>query len=277
MFWFVLVFLLLLWVMIVAFTYVLFYYESANSPYLEHLRSRGSVVIMILRSFLWSLYSHVLVLLTTATALHRDYYRLPPGPANRTPIIFVHGLYHNHTAWYLYLRWFRRWGWSHMKAINLKGKFRSIHEFARILSEEVEKVLAETQNEKVDLVGQSMGGLVIRAYLAENPGGAKIRRVVTLGSPHRGSKLAVFGLGQGAREMIPGSAFLESLNQGVQIPQNGRFYAIHTIVDNMVLPNESATLAWDGVKNLETRIVNHIGLAYCNHTARLVKECLDEE
>jgi len=274
MFWLVL--LLLFWLMGVAFTYLLFYYESANGPHLEVLRSRGSVPIMILRSFFWSLYSHLLVLLTATTALHRDYYSLPVGPADRTPIIFVHGLYHNHTAWYLYLRWFRRWGWSYMKAIKLKGKFRSINEFARILAEEVEKVMAETQSEKVDLVGQSMGGLVIRSYLAEDSGRAKIRRVVTLGSPHRGSKLAVFGLGQAAKEMVPGSAFLESLNQGVQIPQDGRFYAIYTLVDNMVLPNESTKLTWDGVKNLETRIVNHVGLAYCKHTARLVKECLEE-
>jgi triacylglycerol esterase/lipase EstA (alpha/beta hydrolase family) len=232
---------------------------------------------MILRGFLWSLYSHLLVLVTTATALNRKYYSLPLGPADRTPIIFVHGLYHNHTAWYLYLRWFRRWGWSHMKAINLRGKFRSIHEFARILADEVEKVMAESQSDQVDLVGQSMGGLVIRSYLAEGSSQAKIRRVVTLGSPHRGTKLAVFGLGQAAKEMVPGSAFLESLNQGVQIPEGGRFCAIYTIVDNMILPNESAKLTWDGVKNLETRIVNHVGLAYCKHTARLVKECLDEE
>jgi triacylglycerol lipase len=275
MFWLLL--LLLFWLMGVAFTYVLFYYESANGPHLEVLRSHGSVVIMILRGFLWSLYSHLLVLLTTATALNRKYYGLPLGPADRTPIIFVHGLYHNHTAWYLYLRWFRRWGWSHMKAINLRGKFRSIHEFARILADEVEKVMAESQSDQVDLVGQSMGGLVIRSYLAEGSSRAKIRRVVTLGSPHRGTKLAVFGLGQAAKEMVPGSAFLESLNQGVQIPEGGRFYAIYTIVDNMILPNESTKLTWDGVKNLETRIVNHVGLAYCKHTARLVKECLDEE
>ena len=275
MFWLVL--LLLFWLMSVAFTYVLFYYESANGPHLEVLRSRGSVPIMILRGFLWSLYSHLLVLVTTATALHRKYYSLPPGPANRTPIIFVHGLYHNHTAWYLYLRWFRRWGWSHMKAVNLRGKFRSIHEFARILADEVEKVKAESRSDQVDLVGQSMGGLVIRSYLAEGSSRAKIRRVVTLGSPHGGTKLAVFGLGQAAKEMVPGSAFLESLNQGVQIPEGGRFYAIYTIVDNMVLPNESTKLNWDGVKNLETRIVNHVGLAYCKHTARLVKECLDED
>jgi triacylglycerol lipase len=275
MFWLLL--LLLFWLMGVAFTYVLFYYESANGPHLEVLRSHGSVVIMILRGFLWSLYSHLLVLVTTATALNRKYYSLPLGPADRTPIIFVHGLYHNHTAWYLYLRWFRRWGWSHMKAINLRGKFRSIHEFARILADEVEKVMAESQSDQVDLVGQSMGGLVIRSYLAEGSSQAKIRRVVTLGSPHRGTKLAVFGLGQAAKEMVPGSAFLESLNQGVQIPEGGRFCAIYTIVDNMILPNESTKLTWDGVKNLETRIVNHVGLAYCKHTARLVKECLDEE
>jgi len=273
MFWLGL--LLFFWLMGVAFTYVLFYYESANGPHLELLRSRGSVPILILKGYLWSLYSHLLVLVTTATALHRDYYTLPPGPADKTPIIFVHGLYHNHTAWYLYLRWFRRWGWSHVRAINLRGKFRSIHELARILADEVEKVLAESQSDHVDLVGQSMGGLVIRSYLTENSARAKIRRVVTLGSPHGGSKLAVFGLGQAAKEMIPGSAFLESLNQGVQIPESGRFYAIYTIVDNMVLPNESTKLPWDGVKNLETRIVNHVGLVFCKHTARLVKDCLE--
>jgi triacylglycerol lipase len=137
--------------------------------------------------------------------------------------------------------------------------------------------MAESQRDQVDLVGLSMGGLVIRSYLSEDGARAKVRRVVTLGSPHGGSKMAVFGLGQAAKEMIPGSIFLESLNQGVQIPAGGHFYAVYTIVDNLILPNESAKLAWDGVKNLETRFVNHVGLAYCKHTARLVKECLDEE
>jgi triacylglycerol esterase/lipase EstA (alpha/beta hydrolase family) len=233
------------------------------------------VFILILKGFFWSLYSHLLVLVTTATALYRNHYRLATGPADRTPIIFVHGLYHNQTAWYLYLRWFRRWGWNHVTAINLKGKFRSIHDFAPLLAEEVEKVRAESQSDQVDLVGQSMGGLVIRTYLLENSARSKVRRVVTLGTPHGGSKLAVLGLGQAAKEMIPGSVFLESLNQGVQIPESGHFCAIYTIVDNMVLPNESTKLAWDGVKNQETRSVNHVGLVFCKHTARLVRDCLD--
>jgi triacylglycerol esterase/lipase EstA (alpha/beta hydrolase family) len=217
-----------------------------------------------------------MVLATTTTAFYRRFYRLASGPADRTPIIFVHGLYHNHTAWYLFLRWFRKWGWQHMKAVNLPRKFRSIPDFSQVLADEVDKVLTETGSGQVDLVGQSMGGLVIRNYLTSNSAKAKVRRVVTLGSPHGGSKMAVLGLGGAVKEMIPGSSFLQELNQEVQMPDGGRFYAIYTIVDNLVLPNESAKLDWDGVENLETRVVNHVGLAFCKHTARLVRQCLDE-
>ena len=268
---------LLFWWSVVAMTYLIFYYEAANGSHLELLRSRGTVSLLLLRGFLWSLYSHLMVLATTTTALCRSFYRLPAGPADRTPIIFVHGLYHNHTAWYLYLRWFRKWGWQHVKAIKLPGKFRSIQEFTRVLNQEVEEVLKETESTQVDLVGLSMGGLVIRSYLANNPVTAKVRRIVTLGSPHAGSKLAVLGLGKAVKEMIPSSSFLEELNRELQMPESGRFYAIYTIVDNLVLPNESAKLTGDGVKNIETRIVNHVGLPFCKHTARLVKKCLEED
>ena len=267
--------LLLSWLMLIGITYLIFYYESANGEHLEVLRSRGSVSILLLKGFIWSIYSHLLVMATSATALYRSFYALPSGPAGGTPVIFVHGLYHNHTAWYLYLRWFRKWGWQHMKAVNLAGKFRSIHDFTQVLADEVEKVLAETGSDQVDLVGQSMGGLVIRNYLTGDSAKAKVRRVVTLGTPHQGSKMAVLGLGGAVKEMVPGSAFLQELNQEVQMPQGGRFYAIYTIVDNLVLPNKSAKLDGDGVENIETRVVSHVGLAFCKHTARLVKQCLE--
>jgi triacylglycerol lipase len=268
---------LLFWMSVVAMTYLIFYYESANGSHLEILRARGAVSLLLFRGFLWSLYSHLMVLVTTTTALYRSFYRLPTGPAERTPVIFVHGLYHNHTAWYLYLRWFRKWGWQHVMALNIPGKFRSIQDFDKVLNEAVDEVLRETGSDQVDLVGHSMGGLVIRSYLANNPGSTKARRVVTLGSPHAGSKLAVLGVGKAVKEMIPGSPFLEELNRELQLPASGRFYAIYTIVDNLVLPNESAKLTSDAAENIETRIVNHVGMPFCKHTARLVRKCLEEQ
>jgi pimeloyl-ACP methyl ester carboxylesterase len=255
---------------------MIFYYESANGPHLELMRSKGSVPVLLLKGFFWTLYSHLLLVSLTSTALHRRFWRLPAGQASRTPIIFVHGIYHNHTAWYLYLRWFRRWGWQHVKAVNLTGKFRSIEDFARILAKEVDKVLAETGGNQTDLVGHSMGGLVVRSYLAANYAKARVRRIVTLGSPHAGSKLAVFAAGAAAKEMRPGSHFLEALSRARnQVPDGGTFYAIYSILDNMVLPNDSSRLTGNGVKNLETGEVNHIGLLFSKSTARLVRQCLE--
>jgi pimeloyl-ACP methyl ester carboxylesterase len=256
---------------------MIFYYESANGPHLEFMCSRGSVPMLLLKGFFWTLYSHLLLVLLTLTALHRRFWHLPSGQARRTPIIFVHGLYHNHTAWFLYLRWFRKWGWQHVKALNLTGKFRSIKDFAHILAGEVDQVLAETGAKKTDLVGHSMGGLVIRTYLAENSAKAKVRRVVTLGSPHAGSKLAVFAVGAAAREILPGSPFLESLSRtGSQVPEGGGFYAIYSIVDNMVLPNDSARLPGDEVNNVEAPVVNHVGLLFSRRTAGLVRQALEK-
>jgi pimeloyl-ACP methyl ester carboxylesterase len=268
--------LLLLWFSLVAFTYMVFYYESANGPHLEVLRSHGSVPLLLLRGFFHSLSSHVLVVFLTLTTLYRKFWLLPAGPATRTPVIFVHGLYHNRTAWYFYLRWFRQWGWQQIKAINLGGVFRSIKDYEQVLATEIEEILAATGSEQVDLVGHSMGGLVIRSYLAGGGGRNKVRRVVTLGSPHSGSKLSVFGPGSAAKEMRPDSPFLAWLN-GIEpeISEGGHFYTIYTVMDNMVLPNESAILSGPGMNPLETRVVDHLGLLYSKYTANMVRQCLE--
>ena len=268
---------LLVWLLLVIFTYMIFYYESANGPHLALMRSKGTVPMLLLKAIFWTLYSHLVLVSLTLTALHRRFWHLPRGQADRTPIIFVHGLYHNHTAWYLYLRWFRKWGWQHVKAVNLVGKLGSIKDFTRILAREIDALLATTGADRADLVGHSMGGLVIRSYLARGSGKTKVGRVVTLGTPHSGSKLAVFGPGAAAKEIRPGSHFLETLSQREsQVLAGGGFFAFYSIVDNMVLPNDSARLSRDGVKNIEAPPVNHVGFLFSKGTARLVRQCLEE-
>jgi triacylglycerol esterase/lipase EstA (alpha/beta hydrolase family) len=123
-----------------------------------------------------------------------------------------------------------------------------------------------------------MGGLVIRAFLAEAPNQGVVRRVVTLGTPHAGSKLAAFAVGKARRDLLPGSPFLVSLNaHGVQAPRDGHLYAIYSIIDNMVLPCESAKAEGEGVTSLETDPINHVGLLFSRGTAELVRRSLDGE
>ncbi len=270
--------LVLTWMYLIALTYVILYYEAANSSHLEVLRSRGPVFLLMLRGFCSTLASHVLFVVAALAGLCPRFWRLPPGPAGRPPVIFVHGLYHDRTAWFFYLHWFRRWGWSHLKAITLKGRFRPIGEHVKTLAEAVNEVLGETGSARVDLVGHSMGGLVIRAFLAAHGDEGVVRTVVTLGTPHAGSKLAVFAVGEVRRDLLPGSPFLTALNTGgVRAPREGHLFSIHSILDTMVLPNDSAIPRGEGVTSLEIGPVNHLGLVFSRKTAAVVRRCLEQE
>lgn len=268
--------LLFIWASPAIWSYLLFYYEAANGAHLEKLRRHGPLPWLLVKGVCWSLLSQLLLLGLYLSALRRKFWRFPSNSAARPPVVFVHGLYHNHTAWCLYLYWFRRWGLSHLKAVRLPGKFRSIREHTRTLAEEIEQVLHLSGSEQVDLVGHSMGGLVIRSYLKEKPESSRVRRVVTLATPHAGSKMAVFAVGAPAKEMLPGSKFLQSLNgAGFQVPPGGSLYTVYTDLDNMVLPNESARGWGEKVTCLATRPLNHVGLLFCRQTAKLVKNCLE--
>jgi triacylglycerol lipase len=117
---------------------------------------------------------------------------------------------------------------------------------ARVLAGAVE----ETGAARVDLVGHSAGGIVVRAFLATPGGLARARRVVLLGAPNHGAELAGAaaaldpGLCGGAcAQLVPGSAFLAALNRGDETPSGPAFTSIWTASDQTVTPPASARLA----------------------------------
>jgi triacylglycerol esterase/lipase EstA (alpha/beta hydrolase family) len=105
----------------------------------------------------------------------------------------------------------------------------------------------------VDLIGYSAGGVSVRLWVADNPG--RVRRVVTLGSPHHGTKVAAVAavLAPGAcppacRQLVPGSQLLERLNDGDETPDGPQWLALWTSQDETVTPPDSARL--DGAVNV---------------------------
>lgn len=68
---------------------------------------------------------------------------------------------------------------------------RSVFDNARILADYIDENIPQDQT--VDLVAHSMGGLISRAYILEEGGSARVHRLITAGTPLRGS-VEVFDL-----------------------------------------------------------------------------------
>lgn len=109
----------------------------------------------------------------------------------------------------------------------------------------------------VDIVGYSAGGVVTWLFLAEHDGVPKTRRVVTLGSPLHGAKLAAAGAAFGGsacppacRQLAPGSDLLDDLDED---PAPVPWLSLWTENDETVQPPDSARL--DGATNVSMQSV----------------------
>ena len=94
----------------------------------------------------------------------------------------------------------------------------------------------------IDLIGFSMGGLVARYYVQRLGGLGRVRRLITISSPHYGTYTAFLRRNKGARQMRPGSAFLRDLNRDIEVLDVIDFTSIWTPFDLMILPSHSSVM-----------------------------------
>jgi triacylglycerol lipase len=160
------------------------------------------------------------------------------GPAGRRPpVLLVHGYGCSRAAWWWLRRRLVTAGWS-VATINLEPIYTGIDDLVDPLARRVDAVLAETGAARVILVGHSMGGLVARAYL-QRYGESRVAGLVTLGTPHQGSRLAHIGYGENARQMRPDSPWLQTLASPTPVVDTVVIYSPH---DNFVMPQSQLQL-----------------------------------
>lgn len=130
-----------------------------------------------------------------------------------------------------------------VRAVDFRDRFGSNLEHAAEIGGAIDELCASTRSTRVDVVAHSMGGLALRYYLHFHGGGAKVRRVVFTGTPHRGTWVAYLAWGKGAREMRPGHSLLRSLSELPPVPAGVSALCIHTPLETRVIPRSSARLA----------------------------------
>ena len=180
----------------------------------------------------------------------------PDAGAARIPVLLVPGYLCNRAVWLpLAPRLAAR---GHVvEAVSLDPPFADLDAHAATLAAAVDALVERTGSPRVALVGHSMGGLAVRAYLRAH-GTARVARVVTLGTPHRGTMLASFGIGESARQMRRASDWLAALEASEPASTRALMTIVLTHTDNIVVPQDDQSLP--GARTVEFSGVGHLAL-----------------
>ena len=182
--------------------------------------------------------------------------RLDAAPGRRG-LLLVHGFFCNRGLWNPWLKRLRADAVP-VVAVNLEPIFGAIDEYGRAIDEAVRQLRDATGLAPV-IVAHSMGGLAVRAWLA-GADRTRVHRLITIASPHRGTRLGAHGRGRNVAQMRSDSAWLAQLAAREDGQARERFVCFWSHCDNIVFPTRSATLT--GADNRHLDVTPHVAMVY---------------
>ncbi|WP_340558716.1 esterase/lipase family protein [Streptomyces sp. GSL17-111] len=182
-----------------------------------------------------------------------------PGPR---PVLLLHGFVDNRSVFTLLRRSLARHGWPHVACANYAPWVCDVRAAAERLGRHIEELRERTGQQRIDIVGHSLGGLIARCHVQFFGGDAHVHTLVTLGTPHHGTRaVPAMSVHPVVRQMRPGSALLTEL----AAPAPGcrtRFVSFWSDGDQVVSPPESARLDHPDLRRRTVRVrgVGHLTL-----------------
>ena len=177
------------------------------------------------------------------------------GPDAQVPVLLVHGYLCNHRVWDTVARGLRAQGHT-VLAVTMEPLFTSIDKYARTIEVAVMELCQHTGSSQVALVGHSMGGLAIRAWMRAC-GAQRVARVLTLGTPHVGTQIEPNTRKPNGMQMGWQSAWLAELAASESEAVRAHIRIALTPQDNIVYPQRAQVLAgveptvFDGIGHLQ--------------------------
>ncbi len=280
--------------LVAALTYMIFLYESVNHP--EHtLLGKGRAPDHITPALALVALRGAVQAFVAAFAVPISYpfgllYRLRarlftksvvkavgPGSTSgnkRPPVVFVHGLYHNESAWLLYKAWMTQAGWSRFYSLGYSSFRTDFDSLVGKLDATLLRLQRYWPGERPVLIGHSMGGLIIRSFLAKEKNQLRASAAVTLSTPHQGSRLSGLGLGKLAHSLAFKGPLIQRLEQ-TEHPAGIPCLAIYSPLDNFVLPQQGLMIATPGWTLRESAPLSHASILYNKATAQILLGALD--
>ncbi|MEH1856790.1 MAG: triacylglycerol lipase [Nostoc sp.] len=159
----------------------------------------------------------------------------------RNPVLLIHGIDDTRAVFQKMAVHLVLQGWS-VHSLNLVPNNGDVglDELAKQVANYVTATFAPEQ--RLDLVGFSMGGIVSRYYVQRLGGINRVQRFITISSPHYGTVVAYGSRRPGCLQMRPDSIFLKDLNSDAVMLGQLDFTSIWTPYDLMIVPANSSQM-----------------------------------
>ncbi|HEY3354434.1 MAG TPA: alpha/beta fold hydrolase [Polyangia bacterium] len=152
--------------------------------------------------------------------------------ANHPPVLMLHGYFGTRGSMFLLERWLTDEGLCTFSFNLGMLNTRDIRASAFLVHRKVEAILEQAPHVKrIDIVGHSMGGLIGLYYVKKLGGADKVRKLIMVGTPHRGTWAALGGimalglLSESSWQLLPHSSFLTELERG-PLPEGVEYFSI---------------------------------------------------
>ncbi|MET8075054.1 alpha/beta fold hydrolase [Streptomyces sp. NPDC005303] len=195
----------------------------------------------------------------------------------KPPVVLLHGFIDNRSVFVLLRRSLAQHGRQQIESLNYSPLTCDIRAAAELLGRHIEGICERTGSERVDVVGHSLGGLIARYYVQRLAGDTRVRTLVTLGTPHSGTRVVPLANAHPiVRQMRPGSELLEELTQ----PAPGcrtYFVSFWSDLDHLMDPLEAACIDHADLmaENVQVSGVGHLALPVHPAVATGIRQVLD--
>jgi pimeloyl-ACP methyl ester carboxylesterase len=183
------------------------------------------------------------------------------------PILLLHGLASNPRVLAPLERHLRNRLRRPTLRVPLGFGLRDVRDSAELVYEQLERIAGAASFRHADVVAHSLGGLVATYLLKCIDQGRHVRRVVTLGTPHRGvstargAVLVVGVLSRSMWQLLPDSDFLRRIGR-LPVPDGSTLLSIAGGADTVVPAARTLVPAARGQRNSILRDANHWSLLY---------------
>ena len=177
------------------------------------------------------------------------------GAPGARGVVLVHGYFCNRGLWNPWLGRLTR-DKTPFIAVDLAPAFGSIDAYAPLIDAAIVRMTRTTGHPPI-VVAHSMGGLAVRRWWIDRAPDA-LHHLITLGSPHHGTRLATLGTTRNAQQMRVGSDWLHELQAAEKPATRARMTCVYSHCDNIVFPASTATL--DGTSTVHLPRTPHVAM-----------------